>query len=159
MFNLSVINLTPFTIFQISSYTISSLLSSTYNTNFLPEYFSNFLVDNRWARNCWHYTQLNCPIKKNCYNNIAWSIKTPFSHIQLRIHTLLNQLKSYEKIFKQKKNSIPPIRYPNRTITKTNSEKSNLFAFQLENIFTPHPDIKTSINTSYIEQSLTNCLT
>jgi hypothetical protein len=62
-----------------------------------------------------------------------------------------------KKILNQK-NTIPPIKYNDRTFAITNLEKAKLFASHLENNFSPHPDINDIDNTSFIEKSLTNAL-
>jgi len=108
----------------------------------------------------------------NDFNAFCDSIKnlTKGEHFSCKSYTngvklSTTSANSYRSIIKfkatkrilNKKNSIIPIRYPDRSLAKTNLEKSNLFAFILKNNFTPHPDVNNIDHTSYTEKSLTNC--
>jgi hypothetical protein len=66
-------------------------------------------------------------------------------------------LKGTKRIL-NKKNSIPLIRHPDKSLDKTNLEKSNLFASFLENNFIPHPDVNNIDHISYVKKTLTNFL-
>jgi len=69
-----------------------------------------------------------------------------------------NSLWKATKNILKEKIKIPLLRYPENSLALSNLDKANLLASDLENRFTPHPNLPNRNHYSNIEASLLNSL-
>lgn len=69
-----------------------------------------------------------------------------------------NSLRKATKSILKEKRKIPPLRYPDNYLASSNHDKANLFVSDLEDRFSPHPNLLIRNQCSNIEALLLNTL-
>lgn len=150
---------------QNSAKNSSSLSPTTpYSAQVLPPHISQLLIDKRRARCKWQRTHL--PNDKTNYNKLANSLRNILrKHNSEKYLSYLKSLSNSDnslwratKNTLSEKSKIPPLRNPDNSLAISNLDKANLFASDLENRFTPHPDILNINHCQLVETTLQNTL-
>uniref|UniRef100_A0A2S2N814 Putative RNA-directed DNA polymerase n=1 Tax=Schizaphis graminum TaxID=13262 RepID=A0A2S2N814_SCHGA len=133
-------------------------------TKVIPQHISQLICEKRRARAKWQRTHL--PSDKRIYNNLTTSLKNTLRKFNSnKFHDYLNSIKNADnslwkatKNILREKTKIAPLRYPDNSLAISNLDKANLFATDLENRFTPHPDIQNRDHMLHVESLLNQTL-
>jgi len=130
----------------------------------VPEFIRSFIVDKRRARA--RYQRSRLPSDKQKYNKLANHLKKVLAKHKSEsfVRYLTNLSAKDGSLWRATKNACKykssnlPIKNPDGSYVISDTDKAELFKVHLSNIFQPHPDIISHVNSNLVDVYLNTSL-